>query len=75
MSKSYDCQTDLGVWGRGGQKGHEHGPIQDSPWEGAPTLQEGVPTFDLLKFSKKLHEIEKILGRSGVPLMNITWQK
>ena len=25
----------------------------------------GVPTYDFAKFRKKLHEIEKILGRGG----------
>ena len=25
----------------------------------------GVPTYDFVKFSQKLHEIEKILGRGG----------
>ena len=38
------------------------GRIQDSPQEGAPTLQGG-PTYDFAKFREKLHEIEKILGR------------
>ena len=28
----------------------------------------GAPTYDFAKFSKKLHEIEKILGRRGSPL-------
>ena len=26
---------------------------------------EGAPTYDFVKFSKNLHEIEKILGRRG----------
>ena len=31
-----------------------------------PPRWRGRPTYDLVKFSKKLHEIEKILGRRGV---------
>ena len=27
----------------------------------------GAPTYDFVKFSRKLHEIEKILGRRGAP--------
>ena len=30
-----------------------------------PRRGEGVPTYDVVKFSKKLHEIEKKLGRGG----------
>ena len=33
----------------------------------APILQ-GVPIYDFAKFSKKLHEIENILGRRSNPL-------
>ena len=36
--------------------------IQDSLWEGTPTLQGGVPIYDFVKISTKLHEIEKKLG-------------
>ena len=45
---------------------HTQGPIQDSG--GAPSFQ-GAPTYDFAKFSKKLHEIEKILSRNwaGAP--------
>ena len=47
--------------------------MQDSPQEGAPTLQ-GAPTYDFAKICEKLHEIEKILscggggGARGTPL-------
>ena len=43
------------------------GRVQDSPQEGAPILQGGggAPTYDFAKVSEELHEIEKILGRSG----------
>ena len=39
--------------------------IQDSPEDGAPTLQ-GVPTYDFANFSKKLHEsiISKLCTQS-----------
>ena len=33
------------------------------PIGGAPTFHKGAPTYDFAKFSKKLDEIEKILGR------------
>ena len=39
------------------------------PVGGAPTLG-GTPTYDFAKFFKKLHEIEKILGRRGAPPLN-----
>ena len=39
--------------------------IQESPREGAPTLQEGEPTYTFAKISKELHEIETFLGRRG----------
>ena len=32
---------------------------------GADPLGGGAPTYDFVKFSEKLHEIEKILGRGG----------
>ena len=48
----------------------EQGRIQDSPQEGAPTLQGEAPTYDFAKFSEKLHEIEKKLGRRGRPLLD-----
>ena len=41
--------------------------IQDSPYEGARTLQEGAPTYNFAKFSKKTTEIENILGRGAPP--------
>ena len=49
------------------------GRIQDSSWEGLPTLQKGVPTYDFARISKKLREIENILNRrvghaGGAPL-------
>ena len=39
-----------------------------------PPRWRGRPTYDFVKFSKKLHEIEKILGRRGVasPLRSAT---
>ena len=43
------------------------GRIQYSLKEGAPTGGEGAPTYDFVKISKKLHEIEKILDRREVP--------
>ena len=33
------------------------------PLGGAPTIQEGAPTYEIAKIFEKLHEIEKILGR------------
>ena len=39
------------------------------PVGGAPTLQWWVPTYDFAKFSEKLHEIEKNLGRGGGGLL------
>ena len=39
--------------------------IQDSPYEGADP-QGGVATYDFAKFCKKLHKIERTLGRRGV---------
>ena len=39
--------------------------IQDFPEEGALTPKEGVPTYYLANFSRKLHENEEILGRGG----------
>ena len=32
---------------------------------GAKPLGRGAPTYDFVKFSEKLHEIEKILDRKG----------
>ena len=51
--------------------------IKDSPWEGAPTLPEGVPTYDFSNICKKTHEIGKILdpgggARRGCPLRSAT---
>ena len=34
--------------------------------EGAPTLR-GAPTYDFVKFSEKLHEIEKMVRRGAPP--------
>ena len=42
-----------------------HWQIQDSPYEGAPTLQAGVPTYKFARFPQKLHEIMKILVYRG----------
>ena len=36
-------------------------------WRGANPPGEGAPTYDFATFSKKLHEIEKILDRKGAP--------
>ena len=35
------------------------------PVGGDANSPEGGPTYDFAKFSKKLHEIEKFLGRGG----------
>ena len=35
------------------------------PVEGGTNHPWGAPTYEFAKFSKKLHEIEKILGRGG----------
>ena len=35
------------------------------PEEGAPTLQEGAPTYDFAKLSQKLHKIERIWTPGG----------
>ena len=44
------------------------GRIQYSLKKGTPTLGGGgTLTYDFVKISKKLHEIEKILGRRAVP--------
>ena len=32
-----------------------------------PSKGGGAPTYDFAKFCKKLHEIEEILGRAGIP--------
>ena len=32
-----------------------------------PAKGGGAPTYDFAKFYKKLHEIEEILGRAGIP--------
>ena len=39
--------------------------IQDFPEEGAPTPQGGAPTYEIAKFSEKLHEIERIWTPGG----------
>ena len=39
--------------------------IKDFPEEGALTPKEGVPTYYLANFSRKLHENEEILGQRG----------
>ena len=39
----------------GADPGFSVGGCANPPW--------GVPTYDFAKFSEKLHEIEKILGR------------
>ena len=39
--------------------------IQDFPEEGAPTPQGGAPTYEIAKFSEKLHEIERIWTPRG----------
>ena len=41
--------------------------IQDFPEVGAPTLRGGAPTYDIVKFSQKLHEIERIWTLGDVP--------
>ena len=38
--------------------------IQNFPEEGAPTLR-GAPTYDFMKFSQKLHEIERLWAPRG----------
>ena len=43
------------------------GWIQDSPYEGTPTVGGGAPTYEIAKISEKLHEIENILGQRGSP--------
>ena len=37
------------------------------PWRRGRRPSGGAPTYDFVKFSEKLHEIEKILGRRGAP--------
>ena len=39
--------------------------IQDFPEEGAPTPRGGAPTYEIAKFSEKLHEIERIWTPRG----------
>ena len=41
------------------------GRIQGFPVGGGADPLGGAPTYDFVKFSKKLYEIEKILGRRG----------
>ena len=39
--------------------------IQDFPEDQAPTPQGGAPTYEIAKFSEKLHEIERIWTPRG----------
>ena len=46
--------------------------IQDFPEVGALTPQGGAPTYDFVKISQKLHEIERIWTPGGGRIQNFT---